>query len=333
MRAIVWTAYGAPDVLRLREIARPTPADDEVLVRVRAATVTAGDCEFRALDLPLLFSLPMRAYAGVLRPKRIQVLGQEFSGIVEMVGKHVQRFEVGDEVFGITGPQMGTYAEYLCRPASSRGADGALTDKPPEISFEEAAAIPLGGLEALHYLEAAKIQEGQHVLILGAGGSIGTMAVQLAKHLGAKVTAVDRAEKLEMLRSIGADHVVDYMRTDAIAESDNYDVIFDVVGKTPIAQAMRSLRAPGVYLMANPRISKMIRAQFARRGSLQQLVTGGAVHSSERLDQLKKLVVEGTLRVVIDRSFPLEETAEAHRFVETGRKTGNVIITIGTADG
>jgi len=332
MKAIVWTKYGSPDNLQLKEIAKPIPRDNEVLIKVHASTVTAGDCEIRSLNLPLMLSFPMRVYIGIRRPKRLTILGQEFAGTVESVGKNVHRFQVGDEVFGISGFKSGGYAEYVCRPEHPKEMDGVLTTKPACISFHEAAAISLGGMESLHYLRKAEIQAGQKVLIIGAGGSIGTIGVQLAKYFGAEITAVDSTAKLDMLRSIGADHVVDYTREDFSQNGERYDVILDVVGKTPLARGMKCLSDTGIYLMANPRISKMLRGRMAARGTNKKIVFGNTVYSTERLDYLKRLIEEGALRIVIDRRYPLEEVAEAHKYVETGQKAGNVIISV-THDG
>src|SRR5512136_1655753 len=205
MKAMIWTKYGSPDGLQLREVEKPIPKDNEVLIRVHAATVTAGDCEMRSLKFPLLLSLPMRMYVGFTRPTRIKIIGQELAGEIEAVGKDVKRFRKGDQVFAWTGLGLGAYAEYKCMPE-----DGVLAIKPSNMTYEEAAALPVGGLEAVHFLRKGTIQSEQKVLINGAGGSIGTFAVQLAKHFGTEVTAVDGAGKLDMLRSIGADHVLDY---------------------------------------------------------------------------------------------------------------------------
>ncbi|MFC2095112.1 NAD(P)-dependent alcohol dehydrogenase [Candidatus Bipolaricaulota bacterium] len=328
MRAVVWTAYGLPDVLKLREVEKPTPKNNEVLIRVCASTVTAGDCEMRGLKLPLMLSLPMRAYFGVLKPKRMKILGQEFAGTIESVGKDVRRFQIGDEVFGISGFKSGGYAEYMCRPEHPRKMDGVMTVKPSSIGLEEAVAISLGGLESLHYLQKANIRIGQKVLIIGAGGSIGTMGVQLAKHFGAEVTAIDSTTKLDMLRSIGADHVIDYTREDFTKNGESYDVIFDVVGKTPTAKAMRCLTDDGIYLMANPRVSKMLRGRLAGQGTRKRIISGNVAYNTEQLDYLKALIEQGKLRVVIDRTYTLEQVAEAHRYVETGQKAGNVVIDV-----
>ena len=315
-------------MLRLQEIDKPTPKDDEMLIRIHAASATAGDCEVRALKLPWYLRLPMRAFAGIVRPTRIRVLGQEFSGTIEAIGKDVQRFGVGDAVFGITGFGAGGYAEYMCRPEPPKEMDGVLTTKPEAIPFKEAAAISLGGLESIHFLRAANLQPDQRVLIIGAGGSIGTMGVQLAKHLGADVTAVDAGPKLDMLRSIGADHVIDYQLQDPTQSEQTFDVIFDVVGKTSIARGIKRLKDGGIYLLANPRIWKVLRGRIATIGADKRLISGSAVYDVSQLDDLKRLIEDGALRIVIDRTYPLEQTAEAHRYVETGQKTGNVIISV-----
>jgi NADPH:quinone reductase-like Zn-dependent oxidoreductase len=232
MKAVIWTAYGPPEVLQLQEIEKPAPRDNEVLIKVHAATVTAGDCEMRSLKFPLFLSLPMRLFAGPLRPTRVRIIGQELAGEVEAAGKEVTRFKPGDQVFGALGFGKGAYAEYICLPEEAE--DDVLAIKPANLTYEEAAALPVGGMEALHYLRQGKIQPGHKVLINGAGGSIGTMGVQLAKHHGAEVTGVDSTAKLDMLRSLGADHVMDYTQEDLTKAGRKYDVVFDVVGKIPI---------------------------------------------------------------------------------------------------
>ena len=207
MKAIVWTRYGPPDVLQLREVEKPTPKDNEVLIRIHATTVTAGDCEVRSMSLPLLFRVPMRMYIGLTRPKRITILGSELAGVIEAAGKDVRSFNEGDQVFGSAGFHMGANAEYICLLGEPGGMEGGVALKPANMSYDEAATVPFGGRDALHFLRKARIQSGQKVLINGAGGSIGTYGVQLAKLDGAEVTAVDSAVKLDMLRSLGADHV------------------------------------------------------------------------------------------------------------------------------
>ncbi|UCF61852.1 MAG: NAD(P)-dependent alcohol dehydrogenase, partial [Anaerolineaceae bacterium] len=256
MKAIVWTEYGPPDVLQLQEVEKPAPKEDEVLIRIHATTVTAGDCEQRSLKLPISIQLIMRAYVGLKRPTRITILGMDVAGEIEAAGKNVKRFGEGDQVFAATGfVGMGTNAEYMCLPEEPD--DGALACKPTNMTYAEAAAVPNGGLEALCFLRQGDIQSGQKVLINGAGGSIGTIAIQLAKYYGAEVTAVDSTGKLDMLRSIGADHVIDYTQEDFTQSGQTYDVIFDVVGKSPFSRSEGSLTQNGRYLTSNPPPSQM----------------------------------------------------------------------------
>jgi len=326
MKAIVWTKYGPPDVLQLRDVEKPVPKDNEVLIRILATTVTAGDREMRSLTVPLWLRLPTRAYVGLRKPERITILGQELAGVVESAGKDVRRFKKGDEVFAATGFSLGAYAQYICLPEESE--DSVLAPKPANTTFEQAAAVPVGGLEALHFLRKADIQRGHQVLIIGAGGSIGTIAVQLAKHFGAKVTAVDSTGKLDMLRSIGADQVIDYTKEDYIASDPTYDVILDVVGKSSYSGSIRSLKEQGFYLIANPRVSKMVRGLWTSITSSKKVVTETASRKTEDLLYLKELIEAGKIMPVIDRSYPLEQTAEAHRYVDRGGKKGNVVIAV-----
>ncbi len=327
MKAIVWTEYGPPDVLQLKEVEKPTPKDNEVLIRIHATTVTVGDCEQRSLKLPIWHALPMRAYVGLKRPKRITILGMELSGEIEAVGKDVKRFRKGDQVFAATGfVGMGTYAEYICLPEDPE--EGALAIKPANMTHEEAAPVPMGGLEALHFLRQGHIQSGQKVLINGAGGTIGTFAVQLAKFFGAEVTAVDRTEKLDMLRSIGADHVIDYTQEDFTNKSKTYDFILDVISKSSFSGSIRSLKQNGYYLIANPGLSQMIQGRLTSITSNKKVIFGAAYPKTEDLLFLKELIEAGKITSVIDRRYPLEQTAEAHRYVETGYKKGHVVITV-----
>jgi 2-desacetyl-2-hydroxyethyl bacteriochlorophyllide A dehydrogenase len=323
MKAVIWTNYGSPDVLQLRDIEKPSPKDNEVLVRIAATTVTMGDCEMRSLKFPLLLSLPMRLYAGIQRPTRITVLGQEFAGEIESAGRNVNRFKPGDQVFGATGFGMGAYAGYLCLPES-----GALSIKPVNMTWEEAAAVPLGGFEAVHFLGKDASLAGQKVLILGAGGSIGTLAVQLAKYYGAEVTAVDSTEKLDMLLSIGADHVIDYTREDFTSNGISYDVIYDVVGRSPFSRSIKSLQANGRYLLGNPGLSQGMRGRWTAITNSRKVIFGAGSRNVSDLLFLKSLIEAGKIRSIIDRSYPLEQIVEAHRYVETGKKKGNVVITV-----
>lgn len=328
MKAIVWTQYGSPDVLQLKEVEKPAPRDNEVLIRVYATTVTAGDCEMRSLSGALWYTLPMRAYVGLKSPKRITILGMELAGEIESVGKDVKQFKAGDQVFAATAfVDIGTYAKYKCLPANSE--DGVLAIKPANMTCEEAAAVPVGGLEALHFLRKGNIQSGQKVLINGAGGTIGTFAVQLAKYFGAEVTGVDSTGKLDTLRAIGADKVIDYTQADFTKSGETYDVIFDVVGKGSFSGSVRSLKQNGRYLLANPRLSQMVRGLWTSMTSSKKVLFGAAGGKTEDLIFLRELIEAGKLKSIIDRCYPLEQTAEAHRYVETGHKQGSVIITVG----
>jgi NADPH:quinone reductase-like Zn-dependent oxidoreductase len=268
---------------------------------------------------------------GLTGPKRITVLGQELSGEVEAIGKDVKQFKEGDPVFGVTGFSLGAYAEYICLP-EDREEDGTLAIKPANMTYEEAAAVPFGGLEALHFLRKAEIRDGQEVLINGAGGTIGTFAVQLAKYFGAEVTAVDRGGKLDMLRSIGADQVIDYTREDFTKQGQAYDVIFDVIGKSSFSGSINSLKPNGRYLSANPRLSHMVRGPWTEMRSDKKVIAGAASRKAEDLVYLKELIEAGHLKTVIDRSYPLEQAAEAHRYAESGRKQGNLVITVAQGD-
>jgi NADPH:quinone reductase-like Zn-dependent oxidoreductase len=326
MKAIVWTKYGPPDGLQLREVEKPIPKDSEVLIRIYASTVTAGDCEARRLEFPLGLGFPVRLYVGLRKPERVTILGQELAGEIEAVGKDVTLFKEGDQVFAATGIGFGGYAEYTCVPEDP--GMGVLATKPANMTYEEAATVPVGGLEALHFLRQGNVQSGTKVLINGAGGSIGTIAIQLAKYYGAEVTGVDSAGKLDMLRSIGADQVIDYTQEDFTKSGEAYDVILDVVGKSPFSGSIRSLSENGFYLLANPGLSHMVRGRWTSMTSSKRVIMGAASHKTADLLFLKELIESGKLRTVIDRRYPLEQTAEAHRYVETGAKKGNVVITV-----
>ena len=328
MKAIVWTKYGPPDGLQLKEVEKPSPKDNEVLIRIRATTVTAGDTEVRDLIFPFMLSFPMRIYVGLRKPKRITILGQELSGDVEAVGKDVDVFEKGDQVFGTTGFGFGAYAEYICLRGVAKEMQGALAIKPVNMTYEEAAAVPTAGFEALHFLRQANIQKGQTILIFGAGGSIGTFSVQFAKYLGAEVTGLDSTGKLDMLRSIGADHVIDYTHEDFTENGETYDVIMDVIGKSPFSGSLRSLKPNGRYLLANPRVSQMVRARWISMRTGKQVIFGSSSQKVEDLIFLKELIEAGKIRSVIDSSYPLEQIPEAHKYVEKGGKKGNVVITV-----
>ncbi len=328
MKAIICPRYGPPEVLKLQDLPLPVPKEKEVLIKVRAATVTAGDCELRRFQITPLFWLPVRLIFGVFRPKKsMRIMGQEFAGEVVQVGDAVTEYEVGDRVFGMAGLGAGAYVEYRCASRLQM-----MAKKPGNMSFAEAATIPTGGLNALHFLRMAKVQKGEHVLINGAGGSIGTYGLQLAKHYGAKVTAVDSADKLEMLTGLGADHVIDYRREDYRHNGKQYDVIFDVVGQDWSSANLESLQEGGRYVGANPTFSMVMRSLWNRLSGKQKTVrTGLAGETGADFATLRDLAESGALKPVIDREYPLAELVEAHRYVDTGRKAGNVIVNISNA--
>jgi NADPH:quinone reductase-like Zn-dependent oxidoreductase len=299
MKAIVQTKSGPPEGLQLQELDKPVPKDNEVLIKVHAATVTTGDVILRKLH-PLLF-----LFMGLFGMKRKKTPGHEFAGDIEAVGKKVTRFKPGDPVFGTTtGLSVGANAEYICLPESP--ATGVLAIKPANLSYEESAAAPVGGLTALRLLRPAKIQPGQKVLIYGASGSVGTFALQLAKYYGAEVTAVCSTTNVDLMKSLGADQVIDYTQEDYTQSTQTYDVIFDAVGKTSLAKSKSVLAEKGVYLSVKSSTSE----------------------ETEDLIFLRELIEAGKIKSVIDRRYRLEQTAEAHRYVDSGHKKGNVVITV-----
>jgi NADPH:quinone reductase-like Zn-dependent oxidoreductase len=323
MKAIVCTHYGPPEVLELQEVAKPTPKDNEVLVKVCATAVTSGDARVRSFTVPLSYWLPARLALGLSKPKKA-ILGSVFAGEVEAVGKAVTRFQQGDQVFGSTGHDFGAYAEYLCL-----SENGPLALKPATMTYEEAAALPWGGMTALYFLRKGKIHSGQHMLIYGASGSVGTAAVQLAKYFGAEVTGVCSTPHVELVKSLGADTVIDYTPEDFTKSGVTYDVIFDAVGKSSFAGCMRSLKKAGIYLQAVAAPALGVRMRWAALTSSKTLLGGTAVPKAEDLVYLKGLVEAGKFQPVIDRCFPLAHMVEAHRYVDTGHKQGNVVITVG----
>jgi len=323
MKAIVCQKYGPPDVFQVREVEKPTPKDNELLIRVCAATVIAGDCEIRSFKFPRIwFWLPLRIYMGLTGPRKT-ILGMELAGEIESVGRNVTRFKQGDQVFAPTGLGLGAYAEYKCLPEK-----GVVAIKPANMTYEEAAAVPNGGLNALHFIRKGNIQRGEKVLINGAAGTIGTFAVQLAKYFGAEVTGVDSTGKLDMLRSIGADEVIDYTKEDFTRSGETYHVIFDVVGKSSFSRSLRSLKPGGRYLLANPELSQMVRGLWTSMTSSKKVIFEFASDKTQDLIFLRELIEAGKIKSVIDRRYTLERTAEAHSYVETGHKSGNVVIIV-----
>ena len=327
MKVIVCTKYGSPDVLRLTELKKPVPKENEVLVKVHATTVTAGDVRIRGFVVPLLFWLPFRVALGFLRPKK-PVLGMEFAGEIESVGENVRRFKVGDQVFGAP-PWMsfGAYAEYICLPE-----EGILATKPANMNYNEAAPVPFMGIGALYFLRKADIQDGQKVLIYGASGAVGTYAVQIAKCFGAEVTGVCSTKNLEMVKSLGADAVIDYTKEDFTKSGEVYDVIFDTVGKSSYSRSLSALKKTGFYLLANPGLSQMIMGPWTTITSSKRVIGGTATDKREDLIFLKELIEAGKIRSVIDRCYPMEEIVEAHKYVDKGHKKGNVVVTVEHVD-
>ena len=326
MKAIVCTAYGGPDVLKLEEVEKPRPKDGEVLVRIHATTASRADCEIRRFEFPAWIWLPLRLAFGVVRP-RVRILGQEFAGEVEALGDGATSFARGDRVYGTTGIGLGAYAEYVC--VGGRRAGSVVAPMPATMSYAEAAAVPYGATEAFRFLRKGGIGAGQRVLIIGAGGSFGTYAVQLAKHAGAEVVAVDSAGKLEMLREIGADQVIDYTERDFTDGAGDFDIVFDVVGRAPFGRVVRLLRPRGRYVVANPHTPQFIRGLWTSLTSDKKMIFSSGTATDEHLRAVTELVEAGELRPVIDRQYPLERMAEAHRYADTDQKQGNIVIVVG----
>ena len=320
MKALVYTNYGPPEVLQLKEIEKPTPKDNEILVKVKATTVTVADIRARGFTVPPAFWLPARISLGFRQPKKA-ILGMELAGEVESVGKNVTKFKEGDQVFAASLLDFGAYAEYKCLPE-----DGPVTLKPANITFEEAAAIPIGARTALFFLRKANIQSGQKVLIYGASGSVGTYAVQIAKIFGAHVTGVCSTRNLEWVKSLGADRVVDYTKEDFSSKGETFDVIFDTVGKSPLSACMKSLKKNGTYINLTLLIPTVHMLWKKLTSSIKFILGQNSPETPEALNFLKDLVETGKLKVVIDRTYSFEDIIDAHKYVEQGHKKGNVVI-------
>jgi len=331
MKAIVFTSYGPPDVLKLKEIDKPIPKDKEVLIKVHASSVNYGDLLARSygavsprdFNMPSLFWLLAKLYFGFRAPKK-SILGNEFAGEVESVGKEVTLYKAGDQVFGSLGQSMGAYAEYICISENS-----VMTAKPANVSYEQAAVIPMGAIMAIYILRRVNVHSGQKILINGASGSIGSAAVQIAKNSGAEVTGVCSTPRIEYVKALGADKVIDYTQKDFTKNGETYDIIFDVLGKSSFSGCKNSLTQDGLYVLASFKIKQlmqMLRTSFTSGKKVKCVLAPG---SKEDLIAVKELLEAAKIKVIIDRCFPLEQTSEAHRYVEGGQKRGSVAIVMG----
>lgn len=325
MRVMVCTGYGSPDKLQLQQRPEPEPQEHEIKIRVVAATVTAGDCEARRFDFPPFIWLPMRLFMGVFKPRK-GILGQEVAGEVVAVGAKVTRFQVGDSVYAATLFRFGAYAEYLCLP------EGYPVSRIPRgLSYEQAATIPTGGINALFFLKLAKVVAGSRILINGAGGSIGTYALQIARQLGARVDCSDCADKLDTLKQLGAERVFDYQRDDVFAERNAYDAIIDVVGRGATPTQLLALKPQGRYVLGAPSLTGMVRAAWRNRKHSQKILFDFADYHPDLLVALNQWLGAGQITPWLDRVMPMEELAEAHRYVDSGKKVGNLVITVAAA--
>lgn len=322
MRAIEYNQYGPPSVLHLTEAPKPFPRDNEILIKIRATTVTAGDCRLRALNVPFGFRTLLRLFLGFSRPRR-RVLGMELAGDIESVGKAVSKFKPGDSVFAYSGIGMGCYAEYKCM-----SEDEAVVLKPPNLSYQEAAALSYGGTTALNFLNRAQIKSGETILINGASGAVGSAAVEIAKHFGAEVTGVCSTVNLVWVQSLGADHVIDYTKEDFTGNGKKYDIIFDAVGSAPYSRSKTSLEENGRFLMVNGGLLEMLLIPWITLTSRRKIIGGAAANKVDDLRYLAKLAKAGEFKPAIDRCYPLEDIAEAHAYVDTGRKKGNIVVTL-----
>lgn len=317
MKAVVYTQYGSPEVLQLKEVEKPLHKDNEILLIVKATAVNSGDWRLRKAD-----PMGVRLFFGLMKPKK-NILGSVFSGVVESVGKDVKLFKSGDEVFGHTDMRFGAYAEYICLPEN-----GTLAIKPNGIAHTEAAVIPFGGAAALHFIKKAALKPGQKVLIYGASGAVGSTAVQLAKYFGAIVTGVCSTANIDLVKSLGADHAIDYTKVDFTQNGETYDVIFDTVNKVSISRSLKSLNKNGLLILSAAGMSEMLQGLWTSKTSSKKVMTGVISHTAEDIIFLKELIETDKLKPVIDKVYPLEQMAEAHAYVEKGHKKGNVGITL-----
>lgn len=317
MKAVVYSEYGPSTVLRMKQVPKPVPRDNEILLSIRATAVNSGDLRLRKAD-----PFAVRLFFGLIRPK-IQILGSVFSGEVESVGKKVTRFKAGDEVFGHTDIRFGSYAEYICIPE-----DGSLAMKPVNISHNEAASIPFGAVTALHFIKKANLKPNQKVVIVGASGAVGSAAVQLAKAYGAIVTGICSSANMGWVKSIGADRVIDYTKADFKQNGETYDLIFDTVNAISVSQSLHSITQNGILISSAAGMREVLQGLWISLTSKRRVITGVIRHSGSDIVLLKGLIETGKLKAVIDRTYPLEQIAEAHAYVETGHKRGNISISI-----
>ncbi len=329
MKAIICTKYGPPEVLQLKEVEKPAPGNNEILVKVYATSVNYGDIlarnfkeiSPRKFSMPFLFWFFAKMYFGFRKPK-ITILGSEFAGEVESVGKDVKSFKQGDQVFGYLGQSMGAYVEYLCMPEG-----GVVAIKPSNMTYEEAAVVPYGAIMALPLLKKANLRPGQKVLINGASGGIGSAAVQLAKYFEAAVTGVCGTPRLEFVKSLGADKVIDYTKENFIQSGESYDLIFDILGKSSFSRCKSSLKQNGRYLLASFKMKQLFQMLWTSMIGKKRVICAIAPGSREDLISVKGLIEAGKIKSIIDKRYPFEQTAEAHRYIEKGQKKGNVVIT------
>ena len=330
MKAIIYDTYGSPEVLKLVELNKPTPKENEILIKNHAASVNYGDILARnfkdvtphKFNMPFLFWIMARAFFGFSKPK-VKILGSEFSGDVEAVGKNVTGFKVGDKVFGYRGQSMGTYAEYFVVPEKS-----VVTLKPENISYEEAAAVPGGSMVALFVLKKANVIKGEKVLVIGASGGNGNFIVQIAKNFGAEVTGVCGTNRVDFVKALGADKVIDYTKEDFTNKGVKYDVIFDVLGRTGFSKCKNSLTENGKYVLISFKVKQLLQMMWTSLVGSKKVMCVLSPQKPEELHAVSKMIEEGKLKSIIDETFPLDKAAEAHKYVEQGNKKGNVVITI-----
>ena len=317
MKAIVCTKYGAPEFLQMKEVEKPSPKDNEILIKIHASSVSSGDARMRRAD-PFI----IRIIFGFKRPRK-PILGVVFAGEIEAIGTSVSNYKIGDQVYGSSGMIFGAHAEYVSVPE-----DAVLALKPSNMTYEEAASIPFGATASMHFLRIANIQQGQKVLIYGASGALGTMAIQLAKNYGAEITAVCSTANFELTKSLGADHVIDYTLEDFARNGKKYDVVFDTIGKVSLRKALKLLSDNGYLLLASAGIGTMIGGSIKSMFIKKKIVSGVIKETVKDMNFFKQLIEKGSLKAVIDRTYPLEQIAEAHAYVDKGHKKGNVIIAI-----